>query len=324
MENIKVSIVICHWKGNLIERCLKSLEKVNVNTQKIVISSDINFHYYPNVDIYHLGLNEPAYKRNWGAMIITREQYLVFLDDDTEISKHCIRRMYETLERHSEIGMIYATLYKMDNHEIIDTSGSFLSWNGFLYETYLKRPHELITPILSAKSACCMVRKSVFMQVGKFDQDYCIYGEETDLSWRVWQAGYRVVIRNDAVAYHAFETPLKPKSYYNPYYIHYHGCKNYITTLLKNLPSNRLYIALLNAGIWFIMGLAMLFKNRQAGIWIFQGIWYNIKNFKYIWRKRQEIQKTADHSYWKLIYKSPPLSYYFQRFSEYWWHQLHS
>ena len=119
MENIKVSIVICHWKGNLIERCLKSLEKVNVNTQKIVISSDINFHYYPNVDIYHLGLNEPAYKRNWGAMIITREQYLVFLDDDTEISKHCIRRMYETLERHSEIGMIYATLYKMDNHEIL-------------------------------------------------------------------------------------------------------------------------------------------------------------------------------------------------------------
>lgn len=323
MENNKVSIIICHWKNDLIYRCLKSLE--NINAQKIVLSSDMNFHYYPNVDIYHLGLNEPAYKRNWGATVIAKGEYLAFLDDDIEVGIHCISRMVNILDQNSDIGMVYATLHKMDknNPYIIDTSGSFLSWNGFLYETYINRPQELITPILSAKSACCMIRKKLFMQVGRFDQDYVIYGEETDLSWRIWQASYKVVIRNDAIAYHAFETSLKPKSYYNPYYIHYHGCKNYITTLLKNLPPNRLYIALLNALVWFTMGLLMLFKNKKAGKWILQGIWYNVRNFKYIWKKRQETQKTSDHSYWKLIYKNPSLFYYFKRCKDYLTHQLH-
>ena len=159
-----------------------------------------------------------------------------------------------------------------------------------------------------------MIRKDVFYSTGTFDNDYVIYGEETDLSWRVWQLGYKVVIRNDAIAYHAFETPLKPHSYYNQKYIHYNGCKNYITTLIKNLPLTRIYIAGINFMIWLFMGCCLYCRNRQGGKWIFQGLWYNITHFRYIWKKRM---KSADHSYWKIVRKDPPISYYLGRFRDY-------
>jgi GT2 family glycosyltransferase len=159
-----------------------------------------------------------------------------------------------------------------------------------------------------------MIQKDVFYATGTFDNDYVIYGEETDLSWRVWQLGYRVVIRLDAIAYHAFETSLKPRSYYNQKYIHYNGCKNYITTLIKNLPLNRMYIAGINFMIWLFMGGCLWFKNRQASRWIFQGLWYNVTHFRYIWNKRI---KNANHSYWKIVRKDPPLNYYFGRFKDY-------
>jgi GT2 family glycosyltransferase len=308
----KISVVICHHTGILVNRCLKSLEGLDV--EKIVITSDTTWKTYDKtVQVLYTKNNEPTWKRNT-ASLYTKGKYLVFMDDDVEVTKYCIRRMADILDKKDDIGMIYATLFKMDNHKIIDTSGSFLSWSGFLYETYVKRTKELITPILSAKSACCMIRKDVFYATGAFDNDYVIYGEETDLSWRVWQLGYKVVIRNDAIAYHAFETPLKPSSYYNKQYIHYNGCKNYITTLIKNLPPTKIYIAGINFLIWLFMGCCLWCRNRQGGKWIFQGLWYNVKNFSYIWNKRIKI---ANHSYWKLIRKDPPISYYFGRFKDY-------
>lgn len=313
-----VSVVIAHHVGDLINRCLKSLEGLEVEI--IVVTS--NLEWKPEnkaIQVLYTKHNEPTWKRNIGSLYTTG-RYICFMDDDVEVTEHCIRRMADILEREHNIGMVYATLYKMDNYEVIDTSGSFLSWNGFLYETYVKRTNELLTPVLSAKSACCMIRKDVFYATGTFDNDYVIYGEETDLSWRVWQLGYKVVIRNEAIAYHAFETPLKPRSYYNQKYIHYNGCKNYITTLIKNLPPTRIYIVGINFMVWLFMGCCLWVKNRQGGKWIFQGLWYNIKNFKYIWKKRMN---KPNHSYWKLVRKDPPISYYFGRFRDYIQNQLH-
>jgi len=314
----KISVVICHHTGVLINRCLKSLEGLDV--EKIVITSDITWKTYDNiVQVLYTKNNEPTWKRNV-ASLSAKGKYLVFMDDDVEVTKTCIDKMAFILDRNKDIGMVYATLFKMDNHKIIDTSGSFLSWSGFLYETYIKRNKELLTPILSAKSACCMIRKDVFNKVNCFDGDFIIYGEETDLSWRVWQLGYKVVIRNDAIAYHAFETPLKPRSYYNQQYIHYNGCKNYITMLIKNLPLERIYIVGINFLIWLFMGCCLWVKNRQGGKWIFKGLWYNISNFGYILHKRNIFNKKigkVSHSYWKTIRKNPPISYYFGRFIDY-------
>ncbi len=312
----KVSIIICHWKHGLIYRCLNSLE--NVKAEKIIISSD---DFFPAKEgRFFTCRNEPTYKRNWGANISTQNKYLCFMDDDIEVKYDCIKQMEWYLDNHKEVGMVYALLYKMDNHSKIDTSGSFLTWCGFLYETY--GWHFDPIPILSGKSALCMIRKDLFNKIGRFDEDFVIYGEETDLSWRVWLAGYKVMVLPSAIGYHAFETSLKPKSYYNPYYIHYHGCKNYITMLIKNLPARKLYIVGINAFVWFVMGLLMFFRNKQAGKWIMQGIWYNIRNFKYIWQKRKAVYR-LDNGFYKYIVKNPSIFYYFHRFSDYLLHQLH-
>jgi GT2 family glycosyltransferase len=308
----KISVVVAHHTGNLIERCLKSLEELEVEI--IVVTSNLEWKSEDKtIQVLYTKQNEPTWKRNLGTLY-THGQYIVFMDDDVEVSEHCLTKMRYVLENDNTIGMVYATLHKMDNHSIIDTSGSFLSWNGFLYETYINRPNEFTTPILSAKSACCMIQKDVFYATGTFDNDYVIYGEETDLSWRVWQLGLKVLVVNTAIAYHAFETPLKPRSYYNQKYIHYNGCKNYITTLIKNLPLSRMYIAGINFMIWLFMGCCLYCRNRQGGKWIFQGLWYNVTHFRYIWNKRI---KTANHSYWKIVRKDPPLSYYIGRFRDY-------
>lgn len=321
MQN-KISIVICHYKGNLIYRCLNSLGffegKVFVITSEYKGISRIKVR---NEKWIYTNRNEPTYKRNLGSSL-SQSEYLIFMDDDIQVRKECIERMAETLDTYQDIGMVYAHLFKTDNQNIVDTSGSYLTWNGFLNEEYDNSISSKIAPILSGKSACCMIRKNLFEKIGQFDEDFVIYGEETDLSWRVWMAGFRVIMAYDAIAYHASETKLKSREYYIQKNIHYHGCKNYITMLLKNLPPEKLYIALLNAWIWFTMACLFLFKKPKVSLWIFQGIWYNIKNFGYIWKKRQKLSSQNRRILHEFL-KNPPLVYYLNRCFDYLKHELH-
>ena len=318
MENLKdkITVIITHHTGRLIDRCLASLPGYDI----VVVTTDQTYKKTTERLVIQLGdcqaLNNPAYKRNLGSRYTDRK-YLAFLDDDTEMLPDTLPKMAEFLDKNylgREFTMVYGTLYKMDDHTKLDTAGAFLSWNGFLYEDYTVGTR----PVLASKSACCMLRRDVFLTVGKFDETFVIYGEETDLSWRIRRMYGGVYTLKDAIGYHAFETSLKPKSYYNPYYIHYHGCKNYLTMLLKNLPGNRLYIALLNACAWFTMAILIVGRNKQASKWILQGIWYNIKNFKKIMKTRKGNFSIPDY-----CWKNPPLSYYFTRAREYLTHQLH-
>lgn len=324
----KISTIICHHQGELVYRCLKSLEKVDA--EKIVITSSQEFKPWQDDGIHphkdyicgktlYVIKNEPAFKRNFGAKE-PRGKYLVFMDDDVEVKYDCIQRMSDYLDSHADVGMVYAMLYKMDTHAVIDTSGSFFTWCGFLHETYIDRINPV--PVLSGKSALCMVRKDVFDAVGGFDEDFVIYGEETDLSWRIWLAGYKIMVLPSAIGYHAFETALKPRSYYNQKYIHYHGCKNYLSMLIKNLPANKLYIVAINALIWLFMACCLVFRNRQGAVWILQGMWYNVANFGYVWRKRLTI-KRIDNNFLPLVTKNPSILYYLSRFKDYLVHQLH-
>lgn len=319
-ENIiKVSIIICHHTGDLIKRCLASIPMVPEYEVIVVTTDDMYKKTTERLCIRLCAeMNNPALKRNIGAQYASG-QYLVYLDDDTEMDVETIDAMYDYMWFHRNAGMVFPVLYKMDDHDKIDTSGSYLTWSGFLYETYcgsLPWPAEVI----SSKSAVCMVRKDLFDMVGGFDPSFYIYGEETDLSWRLWRAGYANVVLPWVSAYHAFETSLKPKSYYNNRYIHFHGCKNYITMLLRNLPPSKLYIAFLNAGVWLFTGICMWPRNHQAAKWIFQGIWYNIKNFPAVIRYRRQ-QK----NYWipRVVWHNPGMGYYFGRLKDYLTHQLH-
>ena len=311
MEN-KISIIITHYTGDLVYRCLSSI--THLGEQVILASSQRRKD--TGVTNLYFARNEPTFKRNYATYYATGN-YLCFLDDDVEVDANCIYVMRAYLKSNPDVGMVYATLYHMADPEVVDTAGSWLSWTGFLVESYVVPDRPVC--VLSAKSACCMVRKDVFDEVGGFDEDFVIYGEETDLSWRIWHAGWKVKLLPDAIAYHAFGGE-KDASYYNKRYIHFHGCKNYCTLLIKNLQGRNLGIALLNATIWLVVSLGFAFKNPHVTKWILQGLWYNIHNFPHIWRKRMSYPKTVSED--KFFYKAG-LSYYTGRLKDYLTNQLH-
>lgn len=269
----------------------------------------------------------PAVARNRGAAIAAGK-YLLFLDNDTQARKDVISELVRVLETDTSIGSAQAKLLRMDTQDLYDCAGDYLGPLGFLIERSRgaqdSGQFDFLADILSAKSAASIIRRDIFERIGGFDEDFYMYLEETDLSWRVWISGSRVVFIPGAVVYHAFNTPKKEfKRYYPKYVVRYNGCRNYISTLIKNLELlNLLKMLPAHVACWALLALVFIFKGAfKDGFYIFKGIGWNIFHAPLLLRKRRYIntalRKARDREILERVMDKRSASYYLGKAAAY-------
>jgi len=323
----EVSVVVCHHTGELLFDFLTSLKHCTIPIEVIVMTSDeeLASEGIKGCLVMH-STDMPATKRNRAARM-AKGKYLAIFDDDVEITAGCIENMLQMIKSDKMIGMVYGKLYKYDELDRFDEAGGYLTNTGFIWSRAGQNvvddgQYDEEERIFSGKSASCLVRKDLWIKIGGMDEDFGILGEESDLSWRIWIAGYEVWWCPSSVALHKFNTPLKPvNKYYTSSRVHYNGCRNYITMLIKNLGVRRLWIIPLHMSIWFIASIAMIGTGKVEQGWnIMRGIGFVLRNLKKILRKRKEVQWgriVDDRTLWSIISRRTPRAYYTSRFRKY-------
>ena len=130
-----LTVIICHHQSRaLIARCLDSLKQSKgVTFQTLVITSDPT--YVDNWSTLYYVEGGPAHKRNIGVLR-SQSHYLVFLDDDVEVSPYCLYTFWRWMEEHPRCGMAFAKIYKMEEgrRDEFDACGNWLTWTGFLWD----------------------------------------------------------------------------------------------------------------------------------------------------------------------------------------------
>lgn len=326
----KVSIIIVNWNGlHHLKKCLPTLIKINYPNYEIVVvdnySNDGSLEYinknYPKCRVIQnkrnlgfAGGNNVGYKKAKGG-------YILFLNNDTYVTKTFVTEMVNVLESDSSIAGVQAKIYSMDHHNKLDSIGAFLTNTGFLYhyrylqEDQVKYDKEIY--LYTAKGACMMFRKSIIEKVGLFDEDFFAYFEETDFCHRVWLAGYTVMYAPKAVIYHKIGGTANSM---NNAFIQYHSFKNRINSYLKNLGSSEVIkIFPLHFIFCEIAALGFLFKGKPAlFLAINKAILWNIKSFKKTMEKRKKVQysirKKDDSEFINKIKVDPGFSYYYSLF----------
>ena len=322
-----ISVIICHHMGSLILNCLESIKKSNrVEYEIIVVTSDKSIEKFELADRTVYSPYGPAYKRNIGYRFASGDS-IAFFDDDTELDCDSLYHLQKILNKDDNTGMVFGKLLNMERRNRFDEAGSFLTPTGFLYaraESGIidKGQFEEVCPVLSGKSAACMIKRKVFWKCGMFDASFEILGEETDLSWRVWLMGYQVLYVPQSITFHAFNTKFKPMNFYSLERIYFNGCKNYLIMLIKNLDSKNLKIALFfQYSVWILSAIGMFITGKfKAGNYILKALWYVFNRKESILEMRKEVQKKRvkpDKELFKFIMKWPPIKYYFNRFTRY-------
>lgn len=241
----------------------------------------------------------------------------------------------ELLEKNSSIGVIQCKLLLMDARNKFDYAGDYLSQYGFLVQraSFAEEDSgqfDKPVNIFAAKSAGMIVRKTAFASIRGFDDDYFVYMEETDLCWRTWLNGWLVVFLPTSIVYHEFGKARKVKSARTRYLSSFHGTKNYVTTLIKNLDTiNLLKILPIHIILWIAIVVRYYTKKRLfEANWIIKGLLYNLISFRSIWLKREFVQnfvrKVPDNDIFPHIMRKQPISYFFNKVavSEKWMRSL--
>ncbi len=74
--------------------------------------------------------------------------------------------------------------------------------------------HDPDLKIAAASGAAVLLRAAALEQVGRFDEDYHLYHEDLDLSLRLREAGFMVVIEPASTVYHRYEFARSVDKYY--------------------------------------------------------------------------------------------------------------
>jgi len=143
-------------------------------------------------------------------------EYLFFLNPDTVIDKNCIKLLVEGTN-HKSISQPLILLHQDGNKtNLINTWGNDLNYLGISYcsgyMTEQKKAKKSNIPL--ASGAAFLAPKEFFETNDGFDEDFFMYHEDVDLSWRAREAGYDIKLSPDAKVWHKYNFSRNKKKFF--------------------------------------------------------------------------------------------------------------
>ena len=126
---------------------------------------------------------------------------LLLLHDDAAMDPGTVEALVETLGR-ERVGIVGAKLVEWDEPEHLQEVGLTTDRYGRLYNPLERAEldqgqHDGLREVFFSTSACLLVSRDVYENVGLFDPRYVALRDDYDLCWRARLAGWRSVVTSD-------------------------------------------------------------------------------------------------------------------------------
>ena len=210
-----VSIVIpVHNEWRYTAACLKSLaDSAGEYSFEVIVVDDASGDGTEESLIAIGGLNYLRNEENLGFVGScnrgagqARGEYLVMLNNDTEVLDGWLDGLIDTLKCEPEAGLVGARLVYPDGRlqesgGIIYSDGS--GWNYGREDVAGKPAYNFMREVDYCSGACIALRTELFRELGGFDERYApAYYEDTDLAFRIRDAGLKVLVQPASTVIH--------------------------------------------------------------------------------------------------------------------------
>jgi GT2 family glycosyltransferase len=214
---MQLSVVIVNYNvRHFLEQCLNAVYKAGLSLETEILVVDNNSvdgscqmvkEKFPFVHLIENHENRGFSKANNQAIRIAKGKYILLLNPDTVVEESTFEKCFSFMEEHPEAGGLGV--------KMIDGKGKFLPeskralpnpsvafWKIFGFSAlfphsrtfakyhlgYLDSSQTHAVEILSG--AFMFLRKEALDKTGLLDENFFMYGEDIDLSWRLILAGY--------------------------------------------------------------------------------------------------------------------------------------
>lgn len=231
-KRIELSIIIVNYNTrDLLKQCLASLimnyeSRIMNNEYEVIVvdngssddSIDLLKKDFPEVKLITNSQNLGFAKANNLALREARGKFILLLNSDTVVEEDTLRVMVKFMDENPKVGVATCRVGLSDGsldpacHRGFPTLWASLTYFfglenlppeqifGHYHLTYkdLNTIHEIDSP----SGAFYLIRKQVIDEVGLLDEDFFMYGEDLDWSYRIKEAGWKIMYVPDVKITH--------------------------------------------------------------------------------------------------------------------------
>jgi GT2 family glycosyltransferase/glycosyltransferase involved in cell wall biosynthesis len=167
-------------------------------------------------------------------------EFVAFLNNDARPDRRWIAEAVATFEGRPDIGAVASKVLDWEG-ERVDFVAASVTWYGMGYKPHTgeqDRPEWSVErDVLFGTGAAMFVRRSVFDELGGFDEDYFMFYEDVDFGWRLNLLGYRFRFQPKSLAFHKHHASMASFGSFREEYLLE---RNALATLYKNLDDESL------------------------------------------------------------------------------------
>ena len=206
---MKLSVVIVNYNVRLLlEECIRSVEKAldGIEGDIFVVdnnSSDGSVEYirerFPEVHLIANKENSGFARANNQAIRMTDAEYILLLNPDTVVYENTLRGCLDFMDAHPEAGGAGVRMLTREGDAAPESRRAvptpwvaFLKMMGFTRRYYMSHlPWDKPGRIEVVSGAFCLLRHKALDEIGLLDEDFFMYGEDIDLSFRLLKGGWQ-------------------------------------------------------------------------------------------------------------------------------------
>lgn len=288
---MQLSVIIVNYNVEFfLEQCLNSVyaalkhvegEVFVVDNNSIDGSLEMVRQKFPDVQLIANKENVGFSKANNQALRVAKSKYHLLLNPDTIVEEDTFKKVIDFMEEHPDAGGLGV--------KMIDGKGNFLPESkrglptpkvafykifgfsrlfpkskrfGKYHLSYLNRNETHQVEILSG--AFMLMRKEALDKVGLLDEEFFMYGEDIDLSYRLILGGYKNYYYPDTRIIH-YKGESTKKSSVNYVFVFYNAM---IIFAKKHFSEKnaQMYSFLINLAIYFRASLALMTRFIKKAI----------------------------------------------------------
>ena len=241
----KVTVIIPNYNGiKYLAGCLDSLRDQSMpDFDIIVVDNASNDGSIELVEDKYKEVIVKRLDRNYGfchavnvGIAMTKTEYLILLNNDTRVDRDFVLKLYETIDKHKDTFAVASKMLQMSEPDKIDAAGDLycaLGWAFSLGKDKSSDKYAKEAEVFSACGGASIYRKSIFDQIGYFDELHFSYLEDVDVCYRAKIMGYKNRYTPEAIVYHAGSATTGSR--HNPFKVRL-SARNSWYVIYKNMP----------------------------------------------------------------------------------------
>ncbi|WP_027455974.1 glycosyltransferase family 2 protein [Xylanibacter brevis] len=289
---MKLSIVIVSYNvRHYLDQCLESVLRAtrDIDSEIFVVDNDskddtvayLKQRYAQQIKLIESNRNLGFARANNIAIKQSVGEYVLLLNPDTFVAENALTTVIDFMDAHPQAGGAGVMMHNADgsiareSRRAIPTPYvSFMKMIGRSDRYYMSHlPWDSPARIEVLSGAFCMLRRQALNKAGLLDEDFFMYGEDIDMSYRIMKSGYENWYIPAHIVHYKGESTCKTSyRYVHVFYQamiiffrkHYGHLSFFITAPIKMAIYLRAFIALCQMLYWSMRNALGFTTHRKT------------------------------------------------------------